>query len=174
MTCSPIWLHRGPIHKGRKRSVKGFTLLELIFTLLIAVLMTAMAVPLIGNVMGTYRLHSAVASVTGLIQSARFQAISSGYAYQVALNKAASTSQVQSDPNRTGTYTNYCSAGAIACAIPLSGSGIPIVLGADTTLQFRPSGIVTATAGTTTLTLTYGGNTETITVSSYGNVKVTP
>ncbi|HEY5027322.1 MAG TPA: GspH/FimT family protein, partial [Candidatus Angelobacter sp.] len=106
--------------------------------------------------------------------SARYQAISSGYAYQVVLSKAASTFQVQSDPNRTGTFTNYCVPVAASCPVPLSNSGITAVLGADTTLQFRPSGIVTATAGSTTLTLTYGSKTETITVSSYGNIKVTP
>ncbi|MGZ4829364.1 MAG: GspH/FimT family protein [Candidatus Angelobacter sp.] len=133
-----------------------------------------MAVPLVSNVMGTYRLRSAVSSVTGVIQTARYQAISSGYAYQLVLNKTASTFQVQNDPNRTGTFTNYCVPAALSCAIPLSNSAIPVVLGADTTLQFRPSGIVTATAGSTTLTLTYGGKVETITVSSYGNVKVTP
>lgn len=173
MKYSTIRFHRRR-NRGREGSARGFTLLELIFTLLIATIMTVMAVPLIGNVMGTYRLRSAVASVSGLIQTARYQAISSGYAYQIVLNKAASTFQVQSDPNRIGTFTNYCTPAAADCAVPLSSSGIPVVLGADTTLQFRPSGIVTATAGSTTLTLTYQNKTETITVSSYGNVKVTP
>lgn len=147
---------------------RGFTLLELLFTVLIGVLLTVISLPLVQNVMANFKLRSAVASVTGAIQSTRFQAISSGYAYQVVLDKTASTIQVQSDPNRTGTFANTGS------AIPLSGSSIPVVLGTTTTLQFRPSGIVAATAGSTTLTLTYGGKTETITVSSYGNIKVTP
>jgi prepilin-type N-terminal cleavage/methylation domain-containing protein len=174
MTCRPIWFHRNRINTGRERSSQGFTLIELLVTLLVATLVTAMAVPLIGNVMGAYRLRSAVASVTGLIQSARFQAISSGYAYQVVFTKATSTFQVQSDPNRTSTFTNYCVPAAAACAVPLSNSGVQVVLGADTTLQFRPSGIVTATTGSTTLTIAYGSKIETITVSSYGNIKVTP
>jgi Tfp pilus assembly protein FimT len=174
MTCSPVWRYRNSMNPRRRRHVHGFTLLELLFVLVIVILMTAMAVPLVNNVLGLYRLRSAVSSVTGLIQSARYQAISSGYAYQVVLSQAASTFQVQSDPNRTGTFTNYCVPVAASCPVPLSNSGITAVLGADTTLQFRPSGIVTATAGSTTLTLTYGSKTETITVSSYGNIKVTP
>jgi prepilin-type N-terminal cleavage/methylation domain-containing protein len=177
MTCSPVWRHRNSINARRSRHAQGFTLLELMFVLVIVVLVTAMAVPLVNNVLGLYRLRSAVSSVTGLIQSARYQAISSGYAYQVVLNKAASTYQVQSDPTWPAvpaTFTNYCIPAAASCPVPLSNSGIIAVLGADTTLQFRPSGIVSATVGSTTLTLTYGSKTETITVSSYGNIKVTP
>jgi prepilin-type N-terminal cleavage/methylation domain-containing protein len=152
----------------------GFSLIEMVIVLAIGLIAAVIAVPLLTNVMAAYRLRSAVSSVTGFIQGARYQAISAGYAYQVVLNKASSTVQIQSDPNRTGTYTNLCVPAAASCPIPISGSGIPVVLGTDTTLQFRPSGIVMATTGTTTLTLSYGGKTETITVSSYGNVKVTP
>lgn len=152
----------------RSGARRGFTLLELLFTVMIGIILTVISVPLINNVMAYFRLRSAVASVTGAIQTTRFQAISSGYAYQVVFDKTASTFQVQSDPNRTGTFTNSGN------AMPLSSSAIPVVLGANTTLQFRPSGIVAATTGSTTLILTYIGKTETITVSSYGNIKVTP
>ena len=164
---------RGPLASARRRTL-GFSLIEMVLVVAILLITVVIALPLLNNIMTTYRLNSAVTAVTGFIQSARYQALSSGYGYQVVLNKAASTIQIQSDPNRINTYTNLCVPAAPACPIPLSGSGIPVVLGADTTLQFRPSGIVTATAGSTTLTLAYGGKTETITVSSYGNVKVTP
>jgi len=175
MMCSPVWLHRSSINT-RRSSVQGFTLLEAMFTVLVLIFMTAMAVPLVNNVMGAYRLQSAVSSVTGAIQSARYQAISSGYAYQLVLSKANGTFQVQNDPSwpTATTFANVCTGGATSCPVPLSGSSVPVVLGADTTLQFRPSGMVSATTGSTTLTLTHGGKTETITVSSYGNVKVTP
>jgi Tfp pilus assembly protein FimT len=150
--------------------------MEMAIAVLVVLVGTVIAVPLINNVIGAYRLRSAVSSVTGLIQTARYQAISSGYAYQVVFNKAASTFQVQSDSGwpAVTTFTNYCVPAALSCPVPLSNSGVPAVLGADATLQFRPSGIVTATVGSTTLTVTYGGKTETITVSSYGNIKVTP
>jgi Tfp pilus assembly protein FimT len=174
MTSRAAWYIRRPITTPRQRRALGFSLIELVIVIAIGLLTAVMAIPLLNNVMSVYRLRSAVSSVTGFIQAARYQAISMGYGYQVVLNKAASTVQIQSDPNRIGTYTNLCVPAAASCPIPLSGSGIPVVLGADTTLQFRPSGIVTATTGTTTLTITYGTKTETITVSSYGNIKVTP
>lgn len=176
MMCSPGWLHRNSMNTWRSRHIKGFTLLEAMFTVLVLIFMTAMAIPLVNNVMGAYRMQSAVSSVTGAIQSTRYQAISSGYAYQLVLNKANSTFQVQSDPTwpTATTFANVCDGGATSCPVPLSSSAIAVVLGADTTLQFRPSGMVSATTGSTTLTITYGGKTETITVSSYGNIKVTP
>jgi Tfp pilus assembly protein FimT len=142
--------------------------MELVLTLAVGIIMTVIAVPLVNNVIGTYRLRSAVASVTGAIQTTRFQAISAGYAYQVVFDKAAATYQVQSDPNHTSTFTN------VGSPVPLASSSIPVVLDTNATLQFRPSGIVAATVGSTTLNLTYSNKTETITVSSYGNIKVTP
>jgi len=174
MTRRAAWSLRCPLASPHHRRTRGFSLIEMVLVISILLITVALAIPLLNNIMSAYRLRSAVSAVTGFIQSARYQALASGYGYQVVLNKAASTIQIQSDPNRIGTYTNLCVPAAASCPITLSGSGIPIVLGADATLQFRPSGIVTATAGSTTLTLAYGGKTETITVSSYGNVKVTP
>jgi Tfp pilus assembly protein FimT len=162
------FLQRRVTAKEQRRASHGFTLLEMLLVVAITIVVAAIAVPTFNKVMSTYRLRAAVSSVTGAIQSARYQAISSGYAYQIVLKKTAGTMQVQSDPNRTGTFAN------VGNAIPLSSSSIVVVLNADTTLQFRPSGLVQATTGSTTLTLTYGANTETITVSNYGNVKVTP
>jgi prepilin-type N-terminal cleavage/methylation domain-containing protein len=167
------WQDRQEIHRPRDQrssGTRGFTLLEVIFVCLIAGIMSVIALPLITNVMGTYRLRAAVASVTGAIQTTRYQAISSGYPYQVIFNKAASTYQVQSNQNPT-TSTTFSNVGG---TVPLSGSGFPVVLGVDTTLQFKPGGTVFATTGSTTLTLTHSGNTETIQVTSYGSVKVTP
>jgi len=152
----------------RQLESRGFTLIEMVMVVAIGLVVAAMAVPTVNKAMNTYRLRAAVSSVSGAIQTTRYQAISSGYAYQVVLKKTAGTLQVQSDPGRTGTFAN------VGNAIPLTSSSIQVVLNADTTLQFRPSGLVQATTGATTLTLTYGSNTETITVSNYGNVKVTP
>lgn len=175
MSCKQVRAGQNSLDGVRHRHVSGFSMIELVITVLIILVGTAIAVPIVNSVIGTYRLRSAVSSVTGLIQSARYQAISSGYAYQVVLSKTASTFQVQSNPTwPAGTFSNYCIPAALSCPVPLSNSGIPVVLGADTTLQFRPSGMVTATTGSTTLTLTYGPKTQNIAVSTYGNIKVTP
>jgi prepilin-type N-terminal cleavage/methylation domain-containing protein len=166
----------GP-HDYRSNHEKGFTLIELIFVLLIAVIMTVMAIPLVNTTLTNYRIHGAASAVSSSLQSTRYLAIFNGYPFQVVYNSAALTYQVKSDPARSGTFTNYCVPAAASCPVPLAGSGLNVVLNADTTFTFSPGGTTqstTAAAGVTTMVITYSGKTETITVSSYGNVKVTP
>jgi prepilin-type N-terminal cleavage/methylation domain-containing protein len=143
----------------------GFTLVELIMTMVIGLILVLISIPLINNVYQSFRVNAEIAAVTGAIQTTRYQAIAAGYPFQVVFSKANSNYQVQSDPNRTGIFTN------VGNPVPL---GSVAVLGQDTTIQCHPGGLITATVGSTTLTLTSPSKTETITVSSYGNIKVTP
>lgn len=161
----------------RGKSARGFTLIELIFVIVIGLIMTVIAVPLLNTTITGYRLRGAASSVSGSVQATRYQAIFNGYPFQLVFDSAALTYQVQRDQNRTGAFTNYCVPAAASCPVPLAGSGINVVLGASTTFTFSPGGSVqstTAVSGVTTMVLTYSGKTENITVSSYGNVKVTP
>jgi Tfp pilus assembly protein FimT len=154
----------------RASAATGFTALELLVAVAIGVIMTAVAVPTLLNTIRNYTLRSAVASFTGAIQTTRYQAIFHGCPYQVAFNKATLTYQVSGQivgpGGCAGAYTN------VGNPIPISGS--PVTLDNDVTLQFRPGGAMTAVIGAPTMLLSYGGQTETITVSTYGNIKVTP
>jgi Tfp pilus assembly protein FimT len=134
-------------------------------TMVIAVLLALISIPLINNIYQSFRVNAAISAVTGAIQTTRYQAISAGYPFQVVFSKANSNYQVQSDPNRSGVFAN------VGDPVPLSTA---VVLGQDTTLQCHPGGLITATVGSTSLTLSSRGKTETITVSTYGNIKVTP
>jgi prepilin-type N-terminal cleavage/methylation domain-containing protein len=167
----------------------GFSLMELVVTVAIVLIVAAIAIPLVQNAMGSYQFQSGVVSATGAIRSTRYQAIANGYPFQLVFSKANSTFQVQKDPTQTtfGTFDgNFANVGS---ALPLSSSAATPGLSADLTLQFSPSGavkVVTVSSGTTTVTscggtgnpcqlvLAYGGKTETITVSAYGNINVTP
>ena len=165
------------VRQHRDNSVRGFTLIELILVILIGLIMTAMAVPLLNNTMTVYRVRGSATAVAGTVQATRYQAIFNGYPFRLVIDSAAKTYQVQSDQARAGVFTNYCVPAAASCPVPLMGSGTKVALDADTTFTFSPGGTVqstTAVAGVTTMVLTYSGKTETITVSSYGNVKVTP
>jgi len=148
-----------------KRLKPGFTLVEVIITVVIGLILTLIAIPLINNAYQSYRINAAISAVTGAIQTSRYQAISAGYPFQVVFSKANSNYQVQSDQNRTAVFTN------VGNPVPLSTAA---VLGQDTTLQFHPGGLITATVGSTTLTLSSHNKTETITVSAYGNITVQP
>ena len=157
---------------------KGFTLIELVLVVAITLVIVAMAIPMVSNVTSYFKMRGAVQSVTGAVQSTRYQAIFNGCPYQIVLTAASSSYQVQNSCPSGTPFANYCTSGVAACPVPLSGSGTPITLDKDVTLTFSPGGKVTSATfpgGGITMTITYPGKTpEVIQVSSYGNIHVTP
>jgi prepilin-type N-terminal cleavage/methylation domain-containing protein len=146
--------------------IRGYTLPELIFALLVGVVLTAMAVPQISSTMNSYRLQGAVANATWAIQSTRYQALVAGIQYQVVFNATANTYQIQSSADGGVTFTNAGSNGAV----PLSGS--PVVLNQNTTLRFKPNGYVSAPVGALNFSISYQGLSEQVCVSNYANLKI--
>jgi type II secretory pathway pseudopilin PulG len=150
----------------------------LIFVVVVVVLMAAMAIPLLNRVAPALKLRGAVSSVTGAIQSTRYQAIFQGCPYQLVFAAAANTYQVQRQCPAGGAFTNYCVPAATSCPIPLSGSGTPVTLNGDIILTFSPGGKVTSPGfpgGGINMVLSYGGRPpETISISTYGSINVNP
>ena len=146
----------------------GWTLLEMLFVVALLILMSAMSIPIITSSLAYFRLQSAVAAVSGAVQTTRYQAISKGYPFQVTFTKADSSFQVLSDPTASGSFT--VPAGVVKT--PFSNG--TVALDADKTFTFRPSGNVTVTSGVmpSALTLT-GSRTAVLTVSQYGNITTT-
>ena len=159
-----------------RRSARGFSLIELMFVVVIVVIMTAMAVPLVNNTVSYFRMRGAVSAVTGAIQSTRYQAIFQGCPYQIVFTKATNTYQVQNQCPAGGAFANVCiPASATVCPIPLAGTGSPLTLNADITMTFSPGGKITSATSPMVMVITYGGKPpETVTVSSYGSINVTP
>jgi prepilin-type N-terminal cleavage/methylation domain-containing protein len=164
---------------GLGRDRQGFTLLELMFVVLIVLVVAAIAIPLVNNAAATFKLQGAVSSVKGAIQATRFQAIQQGCPYQINFTAATGTYQVQGQPysavtKACGALTNICTPNLAACPVPLAGSGAPVALNADLTLIFKPSGTVTSPqfpGGGINLTLTYGGQPpQVLQVSNYGSI----
>lgn len=143
----------------------GFSLLELLTVLIIGITLTVVAIPVTNNVLMNIRLNAAVASVSGAINTTRYQAIMHGYPYELALNSATRTYQVLSQPGGTGAFGN------VGNAVPFTATS-GLSLSASTTLQFNPNGIVTATVGATTFSMSYSTLTKTFTVSGVGRVLV--
>jgi Tfp pilus assembly protein FimT len=146
-----------------RRTVLGYSVIEIIMTMLVGTVLTAMAIPSVKVGMYNYRLNSAVAMAKWAIQSTRFQALMKGYPYQVAFDAASANYQVQNLPSGT-TYQN------VGGAVPLA--GWPMTVSANTTINFKPNGMVTVTVGSNSFTITYKATTKTIMVSNYGNVTV--
>lgn len=167
--------------------VRGFSLAEMLVTVAIILITSAIVGPAVRNSYEVYKFRGAVTSTAGAIRSARYQAMAQGYSTRLVFNSAAGTYQVQrsadTDPSGTGAFTN------LGAAQLMSGSSLNPGLGADITLQFIPSGAVKLVSGAgptisscgaavtpppCTLTLTYRGNTEAISVTGYGTITVTP
>lgn len=169
-------IHRS-LKQTRPRSSTGFSLVELVIVVAIALIVMAIAIPGIRRSLQFYSLRSGITSVTGAIQSTRYQAIFHGCRYQIVFSAAAYSYTVANQVPAAGNSTCTGVYGAPGPAIPIMGRGV--ALGATTTMQFFPNGTIVTVPATApmTLNLTYTGSsfpTETITVSTYGKINVTP
>ncbi|HWZ54679.1 MAG TPA: GspH/FimT family pseudopilin [Verrucomicrobiae bacterium] len=154
----------------QNRPDRGFSMIEVIMALLVIFVLAAMATPQVRSMVYNYRLQGAVASCTWSIQSARYEALQQGYPFQVVFSSSAGTYQIQNLPPTCAGVTPCATYQNVGSAVPIS--GVTVTMNQDTTLQFKPNGAVTATTGGLAFTLTYQSKTNTITVSTYGNVKV--
>ncbi len=159
-----------------RRSARGFSLIELIFVVVIVLIMTAMAVPLVNNTVSYFRMRGAVAAVTGAIQSTRYQAIFQGCPYQIVFTAATNTYQVQNHAQQAELLPMYAHLPRLQSArFHWQGTGSPLTLNADITMTFSPGGKITSATSPMVMVITYGGKPpETVTVSSYGSINVTP
>jgi prepilin-type N-terminal cleavage/methylation domain-containing protein len=171
-------IRNSKITKGatvRARAARGFTLLELVVVVAIAMILAGIAVPIINNSMRVYSFRSSIAAFTGIIQSTRYNAIYHGCPYQLTFTAAPMTYTVASQVPAVGTTTCLAAMGVASAAVPLPGKGA--ALNTNLTLLFHPSGLVQATTGSlTTTTMTFPGiaQAENIQVSAFGRVYVTP
>jgi Tfp pilus assembly protein FimT len=170
------------IRKGSRvpaRTARGFTLMELCIVVAIGMLLAAAAVPMITNTVRIYRMRSAIASVTSAISAARYQSIFTGCKTQLTITKASYNYQFASEaPAITGS-TCLAAFANVGSAVPFMGTGVAI--NQNVTLTFTPGGAVSSVpvqAPLIQIVLTYPGFSavpqETVQVSSYGNITVTP
>jgi prepilin-type N-terminal cleavage/methylation domain-containing protein len=166
------------IRKGatiRARAARGFTLLELVVVVAIAMVLAAIAVPIINNSMRVYNFRSSISAFTGIVQSTRYNAIYHGCPYQLTFTASPMTYTVASEVPAVGTNTCLLAMGPASAAVPLPGRGA--ALNGNLTLLFHPSGLVQATTGNlTTTSMTFPGiaQAENIQVSAFGRIYVTP
>jgi len=157
----------------RTRYECGFSLMELCVVLGIVFIMAAMAIPMVQSTIAFYDLQGAVASVSGTIQSTRYQSISDGVPYRATFRQADNTYQLSQCPDWTPTNP-VCTPKNVSSLIPFGGDAVQ--LSADTTIQFSPSGNLTFLKGASPFTLSrrVGSSVKakTITVTNYGIVKV--
>ena len=68
--------------KNRRRSQRGYTLLELLFVLTILVILAALALPRVMGMYESHQLQTAVENVRAHLAASRMRAIDTGLVYQ--------------------------------------------------------------------------------------------
>lgn len=157
--------------KSRPQSA-GLSLLEMLVSLAIILIMSAIALPTLWGNRRSYHLTEAATAVTGAIQAARYKAIMTGCSYRIQFDSATTTYLLQTMA-LTGTPP-ACAAGwtNVGGLEPWAYSS-DVSISQTTWLRCDPNGLVTPVVGTNTFMLSNGFTTNTITVSGVGNVNVT-
>jgi prepilin-type N-terminal cleavage/methylation domain-containing protein len=151
----------------RNRRSAGFSLIEIAITIVILLSLLAYGIPKFQTVIYNYQLDAAVDTCTYAIQATRYRAVQMGYPYQIAINASNNTYQVLNDT----TYPTSTTFANVGSSLPITPANVTI--SASNTIQFSPSGLVTALTGSSlTFTVSYQGHSKQITVSSYGQVNV--
>jgi len=168
-------IRRSQIHGSRQ--VRGFSLVELVIVVAIAMIVMAMAVPGIRRSLQFLSFKSATTSVSGAIQAARYNAIFHGCRYQLVFTQASNSYTVANQVPAAGNTTCTGVYGTPSAAIPLPSKGISLT--ANTTMQFFPDGTVATSPASNpmTISLSYtasGLANEGITVTKYGKITVYP
>ena len=113
-----VLLAESPSFRMSRRRQSGFSLIELLVVIAIAMILMAMASPLVLNVVNTYRLRTAGADYANLMQTARMRAVQDDQYYPVWINAgvppAAPNSNACVDLNANGA----CDWGAGGVAEP--------------------------------------------------------
>lgn len=173
----------------KTRNERGFTLLEITVVVLLAGIVTAIAVPSIVNSLREYRLNAAARQVSDLVQRARMQGIANSTRASVLIDTAGSRVGVVSynadgSVNRTDyfslpsavSFQRPSSVTAPLTAAPTSADvSFPAVGGSSTLFQqdFNSRGFpIVATAGAVNaLYFTNGRSFRAITINSVGAMR---
>lgn len=141
--------------KGQSRADSGFTVLELLVTIGIAMVVMGIAISSFLSWLPTLRLSSAARQVATDLHLARMKAISQNTNFQIAFNGSSYVVQ-----RCAGTCTNDSGDIALPEGIAVLASGSPL---------FLPRGTAASDA---TITLSNGVESKQVLVSIVGRVKI--
>lgn len=181
------------MRRNAARSVRGFSLIELVLVIAIAATLAGISIPIFTEMSDAAKLSDAAHGVERELQTARLRAVSTNTTIRVRTNcpstgyyrtvevlgTAADTTTTRCDPS---TYRYPASDTDLATTPNFDGPVRQLLNDATVTtasLEFRPDGTAwNATTGTAvslatssmTLTVTREGKTKTITVNGLGKV----
>ncbi len=175
-------------HTVSRSHASGFTIVELVIVLMIAMVIMVTAIPIINTTLNNMHLGSAASSLAGAIQAGRYKAISKGCPYQFTILPAANqyqfaTQKVTGNPPACASaYTNVA-LDDTDNPPPTSFANSDVTVSTstacpNTSFLLNPGGTVSAVntptiASSFCIVLSHGAATKTVTVTGVGNVKVT-
>ena len=130
---------------GRDR---GFTIVELMISVVILVIIAAFAIPSALSALQSYRLHADTASVSGFFNISRMKATSQYAPYRVDVDTGAGTFQIEQLCGVTSAATDAACTGS--AYIPHTTAAVDTAVGTqylqlgNTFLSCRPAGIPAA------------------------------
>jgi prepilin-type N-terminal cleavage/methylation domain-containing protein len=132
--------------KPRVPKQRGFSLLEIMAVLAIAMIVTAMSGMMMMNLRNQYRLRTSTVDLSALLQRARMQAVRDNRNYQVVIDPLAQPQRVFVDLNKDGLWTQGAPGvtgdpviqmqNGVTVQLGTSGAGNPTV--PNLTLGFTP------------------------------------
>jgi len=161
------------------RSERGYTLIEVLITLGLIGIVTAISVPVFMESNERSNLWSGSEQIGAAIRQTRLKAISTNNTFRVAFACPAANElrsliltgdpAVDDDPGRCSDTLDGDS-GVIE--LP---TGVAYSVGATTSLQVTGRGVFSANGGAipSVITVTHGGSTRTLTVSGTGQITFT-
>ncbi len=161
--------HNGRIERRSERGVsacpgaEGFTLLEVMATVVISLILSSVMVPQFIGMANRARLNGATRELVSDIMQTRMAAVSKNKPYQLEVNDEH-TYTITCDANRDGTFAED---EKVACR-DLSSGYSGVALKADNTIVFNPKGTVASSK----FTLVNSTGKKKVLVNIAGRVKV--
>ena len=155
---------------------KGFTLLELVVTMAVALVITAVAIPTVTTNLRIYQLNSTASMVADQFRGCRFEAIRRNVATSCYITPSGNGYQLWTDKMGTGVYDPQDhttvlsgaqtllaagaipSAGNLASVVGVTGTTTVSGSGSQVSLAFDARGAVTGVPSVTVLYIGYTGN----------------
>ena len=113
-SASPI----RPGQKSLRKPNQGFSLIELVVTVAIILLVSAIAVPMTVSAVKSFKLNAAAVTAANAISATRYQAIMNGYPFQLVLDPTTMTYQAKNKVPPAVIFSNTGN------KIPIGGSSV--------------------------------------------------
>ncbi|HUI44964.1 MAG TPA: GspH/FimT family pseudopilin [Nitrospirota bacterium] len=151
------------------RSTKGYTLIELIFVIVLIAIMAALAVPYYMNWINNTDYRSAARHVASVLRQARSNAIATNKEQQVILQPVNNVYSYGTIASSLSSNTVSWPTITIWNALPLPPNAVP---GPIETVQFTPNGLISTASCTIPINDSAGNAHYQVAVSSTGRITI--